>query len=187
MIKSNGKIENTEIAYCIYTPEREINPKAILQIAIKQNDTLAEFLTSNGVIVCGVDDDTINNQHLMYEFMRRKYRRLPYILLGNTTAQLYMKSSNYGNEIDGVILYGISSNSGFVQSIKSFFKDKPKKDWANDIPLSLPVLVIGNQSVYDQLVEAELNDISMIQSESKEDILMFINRVYDGIIELKIL
>lgn len=187
MIKSNGKIENTEIVYYIYTPEREINPKAILQIAIEQDDILAEFLTSNGVIVCGVDDNTINNQHLMYEFMRKKYRRLPYILMGNTTVQLYMQSSNYGNEIDGVILYGISSDLGFIQSIKSFFKDKPKKDWANHIPLSLPVFVIENQSVYDQLADAELNDISMIQSESKEDILAFINRVYDGIIEAKIL
>lgn len=159
--KSSNKIN--DIAYYVYTPEREITPKAILQIAhgmceyIERYEDFAEFLTSNGIVVCGHDhlghgktastlDDLgyfgerdgdkhlVQDLHIMYEIMRQKYRRLPYILLGHSMGsfitRLYMTSSNYGNEIDGVILCGTSGTDMPVRaglilaSLISAFKGK---------------------------------------------------------------
>ena len=145
MIKTTGTFKSsdkiTDVMYCVYMPEREINPKAILQIShgmceyIERYEKLAEFLTANGVVVCGNDhlghgktaSDTeklgyfgerdgdiylTRDLHILYEIMRQKYRRLPYILLGHSMGSFivrsYMTSSNYGNEIDGVILCGTS-------------------------------------------------------------------------------
>ena len=143
MIKTTGTFKSsdkiTDSAYYIYTPEREITPKAILQIShgmceyIERYEELAEFLTANGIVVCGNDhlghgktvSDTENlgyfgerdgdihlvqDIHILHDILRQKYRRLPYILLGHSMGSFivrsYMTAANYGNEIDGVILSG---------------------------------------------------------------------------------
>jgi Lysophospholipase len=317
MIKTTGTFKSsdkiTDVVYYVYTPEREINPKAILQIShgmceyIERYEELAEFLTANGVVVCGndhlghgktaadidnlgyfgdSDGDTylIRDVHSLYEIMRQKYRRLPYIMLGHSMGSFivrsYMTNTNYGNEIDGVILSGTSGadvpykygkliasvisilkgkkyrsktlrklifknyNHRFADESEEFSwitKDKDirnkytnddhcnfifttygyrdmfklletvsKDDWAGDIPLSLPVLFmsgtddpVGNygdgvKSIYEKLVDVELNDIALKLYDSDRheilnetdrltvfnDILGFVNHVYEGIVEV---
>lgn len=145
MIKTTGTFKSSnkinDIAYFVYTPEREINPKAILQIShgmceyIERYEEFAEFLTSNGIVVCGndhlghgktaVSNDELgyfgknngdkhlmSDLHLLHEILRQKYRRLPYVLFGHSMGSFvvrsYMTAENYGKEIDGVVLCGTS-------------------------------------------------------------------------------
>ena len=155
--------KETDIVYYVYTPEREIMPKAIVQIShgiceyVERYEELAEFLTANGVVVCGNDHlghgktaadpsklgyfgnsdgdkNLVHDIHTLYGIMRQKYRRLPYIMLGHSMGSFivrsYMTASNYGNEIDGVILCGTSGTNqpvGYgimLASVISVFKGK---------------------------------------------------------------
>jgi len=305
--------KETDIVYYVYTPEREVMPRAVLQIShgmceyIERYEELAEYLTSNGVVVCGNDHlghgktaaDTeklgyfgdsdgdknlVRDIHTLYEIMRQKYRRLPYIMLGHSMGSFivrsYMTAANYGNEIDGVIICGTSGMDqplryGIIMaSVISAFKGKmyrsktlrkvalknynqrfadendefswlskdpdirtkytaddhcnfiftaygyrdmfrllqeiSKDEWAADIPLSLPVMLIsgtddpvgnygdGVKAVYNKLDDAEVNDLTLKLYENDrheilnetdkslvfDDILGFVNRIYEGVLEV---
>lgn len=124
------------IAYYVWTPE--IPPVAVLQIShgmcefMERYEEFAFYLTERGIVVCGSDhlghgnsasaEDrgffgrTGGDGHLVDDIeglrliMRRRYRSLPYILLGHSMgsfiARVYMVK--YSDALDGVILSGTS-------------------------------------------------------------------------------
>ena len=122
-----------ELYYTLYMPED--NPIALVQHCHDSGEhmgyykALAEDLTSKGIIVCGCDqlghgkslkegepsgcigegpalDTLIADQKLVYDLMRKKYRYLPYLLLGQGmgTILLCRFMSLYKETADGMIL-----------------------------------------------------------------------------------
>ncbi len=119
--------------YTFFLPED--NPIALIQICHDQGEhigyyeALAEDLTQKGMIVCGCDqlghgrsinegeqpgcigegkalDALIEDQKLFYDLMRKKYRYLPYILLGQGmgVSVLCRWMALYKETADGIIL-----------------------------------------------------------------------------------
>ena len=140
-LSADGK---TQVAYSVYTPEGQ--PKAVIQLihgmceyADRYAD-LARFLTENGVVFCGNDhlghgrtaageenlgwfaesDGSgylIEDVRSLYLLMRKKYRRLPYIMLGHSMGSFILRAymTRYGDtedmlgtRLDGAILCGTS-------------------------------------------------------------------------------
>ena len=104
--------KETTIAYYVFTPEDQ-SPFAILQICHGMAEYLlryrdfAEFLNRKGIVVCGCDhkghgksigengtagyfgkgealDVLVKDQVNLVGIMRKKYRHLPYVLLGHS-------------------------------------------------------------------------------------------------------
>ena len=127
---------NNTVSYCIWTPDDA--PRAVVQIVhgmcehIERYDTFARFLTSKGIVVCGHDhighgnsvssdqelgffSNADGDKHIvadveqMRSIMRKKYRRLPYFLLGHSFGSFVARAyaSAYPAEnIDALILSG---------------------------------------------------------------------------------
>ncbi len=135
--KSSDNIH--DIVYYVYTPEDGIAPIAVVQLAhgmceyVERYEDLAEYLTSHGIIFCGADhlghgstalsndefgffgkenglDYVVSDIDLLRALMRKRYRMLPYILLGQSMGSFIARSYivNYRDAIDGVILAGTS-------------------------------------------------------------------------------
>ncbi|MCL2516991.1 MAG: alpha/beta hydrolase [Oscillospiraceae bacterium] len=173
------KTINAEEKYYIYTPEKETLPKAILQVT---NDIEAEFLTSNGVIVCGTEG---NDLHALYETMRRKYRSLPYIMMGQGMGSYLVRDyiSEHGKNIDGAVLVDVNPKKD--HSYKQIIKKIKKGKWLPNVPPSLSIFT-DDEALNDTFIEAELNDVTN-KSYSETNLLDFINYVYEGVIASKIL
>jgi len=169
------KTINAEENYFIYSPEKDILPKAILQVT---NDIDAEFFTANGVIVCG---STNNDLYAMYETMRKKYRSLPYIMMGTGIGSYLVREyiSIHGKNIDGAVLVDVNPKKD--RAYKKFKKNK----WLADVPPSLSIFT-DDETLNDTLIEAELNDITY-KPYNETNLLEFINYVYEGVIASKIL
>ncbi len=137
--------KKTEIRYVVYTPA--MPPHAILQIVHGMNGTVAGyqefalFMAQHGVIVCGEDhighglstteeekwhfgsgemtDILVSDIAYLTSILRRKYRRLPYILLGHSLGSFLVRAlitvPAHTEKIDGAILMGTSAErpSGF--------------------------------------------------------------------------
>ena len=143
--KSSNNAADT--AYYIYTPEKDIIPKAILQIVhgmyeyIECYEELAEFMTANGVILCGNDHQghgksiknpdelgyfgstdgekyMVEDARQLYDIMRRKYRRLAYVMLGHGTGSLVLRQYmiQYGLSLDGAIICGTGVSADSVKA-----------------------------------------------------------------------
>ena len=132
----------------------EVAPVAVFQIAhgvcehIGRYDEFARFLASNGFIVCGNDHighgKSVNNEdelgftaekegyrrfvddmHILYSIMHRKYPDLPYILFGHSMGSLCARvyASTFGSELSGLIICGTAQvPSGLDFSISTLEK-----------------------------------------------------------------
>lgn len=124
------------IVYYVYTPE--IPPVAVLQIAhgmceyTECYEEFAGYLTGLGIVVCGNDhlghgstalpedrgffggtgggDHLVDDLEGLRAVMRRRYRNLPYILLGHSMGSFVARAYiiKYTDKLDGVILSGTS-------------------------------------------------------------------------------
>ena len=115
----------------------EVTPVAVFQIAhgvaehIGRYDHFARFLASNGFVVCGndhighglsVNDEEdlgftaekegyrrfVDDMHILYSIMHKRYPELPYILFGHSMGSLCARvyASSFGTELSGLILCG---------------------------------------------------------------------------------
>ena len=132
-LSSNGM---SQITYYTFLPEG--NPVAILQICHGMAEHLmryadfAAYMVEKGVIVCGCDhlghgksipedgapgylgdegkalDVLVADQRLLVLEMRKKYKHLPYILLGHSMGSFVTRRfiSEYRDLIDGAIICG---------------------------------------------------------------------------------
>lgn len=132
--------KSCDVAYYIYTP-LEHAPKAVLQISHGMCEYIERYeregfisdMTARGYVVCGCDhlghgktaptedergyfaeyETLADNQKLLYEIMRKTYRRLPYILFGHSMGSFVARDYmiRYGSTLDGVVLCGTSGTS----------------------------------------------------------------------------
>lgn len=115
----------------------EVTPKGVVQIAhgvaehIGRYDDFAKFLASNGFVVCGNDhighgksvDDIedlgftaekdgyrrfVDDMHILYSIMHKRYPELPYILFGHSMGSLCARlyASAFGTELSGLVICG---------------------------------------------------------------------------------
>ena len=123
--------------HCRIWQDDEKEPKAVFQIAhgvseyIERYDEFACFLASNGYIVCGNDhlghgksvdsfDDLgftaeedgdlrmIDDMHILYSIMHKRYPALPYYLFGHSMGSFCARvyATSFWNELSGLILCG---------------------------------------------------------------------------------
>ena len=123
--------------HCRIWQDDEKEPKAVFQIAhgvseyIERYDEFACFLASNGYIVCGNDhlghgksvdsfDDLgftaeedgdlrmIDDMHILYSIMHKRYPTLPYYLFGHSMGSFCARvyATSFWNELSGLILCG---------------------------------------------------------------------------------
>ena len=123
--------------HCRIWQDDEKEPKAVFQIAhgvseyIERYDEFACFLASNGYIVCGndhlghgksvdsfddlgftaeVDGDLrmIDDMHILYTIMHKRYPTLPYYLFGHSMGSFCARvyATSFWNELSGLILCG---------------------------------------------------------------------------------
>ena len=123
--------------HCRIWQNDEIEPKAVFQIAhgvseyIERYDEFACFLAENGYIVCGNDhlghgksvdsfDDLgftaeedgdlrmIDDMHILYSIMHKRYPTLPYYLFGHSMGSFCARvyATSFWNELSGLILCG---------------------------------------------------------------------------------
>lgn len=128
--------------------------KAVFQIAhgvcehIGRYDEFAEFLAKNGYVVCGNDHighgksvaseadlgftaekegyrRFVDDMHILYNIMHRRYPDLPYYLFGHSMGSLCARvyASTFGTELAGLILCGTAQ----VPSGLSMFVDTLEK------------------------------------------------------------
>lgn len=117
--------------------DNEVEPVAVLQIAhgvcehIGRYEDFAVFLASKGFIVCGNDhighgksvsceEDLgftaekdgyrrfVDDMHILYNIMHRKYPELPYFMFGHSMGSLCARvyASTFGTELAGLIICG---------------------------------------------------------------------------------
>ncbi len=125
--------QKTNCAYYVYTPEQ--NPRAILQIChgmceyVERYEELASYLTEKGFIVCGEDhlghgntaapedygyfgaegyEGLIKNVETLKCIMRKRYRSLPYILLGHSMGSFIARQYviDYPDGVDALVICG---------------------------------------------------------------------------------
>ena len=123
--------------HCRIWQDDEKEPKAVFQIAhgvseyIERYDEFACFLASNGYIVCGNDhlghgksvdsfEDLgftaekdgdlrmIDDMHILYSIMHKRYPTLPYYLFGHSMGSFCARvyATSFWNELSGLILCG---------------------------------------------------------------------------------
>lgn len=123
--------------HCRIWQDDEKEPTAVFQIAhgvseyIERYDEFACFLASNGYIVCGNDhlghgksvdsfDDLgftaeedgdlrmIDDMHILYTIMHKRYPTLPYYLFGHSMGSFCARvyATSFWNELSGLILCG---------------------------------------------------------------------------------
>ena len=123
--------------HCRIWQDDEKEPKAVFQIAhgvseyIERYDEFACFLASNGYIVCGNDhlghgksvdsfEDLgftaeedgdlrmIDDMHILYSIMHKRYPTLPYYLFGHSMGSFCARvyATSFSDELSGLILCG---------------------------------------------------------------------------------
>lgn len=139
--KSCDKVH--DIHYTVWEP-REL-PRAILQIShgmcehSERYEPFAEYLSANGVVVCALDhlghgksvaDESelgyfgekgshrflAADQDSLRALMRKKYRRLPYILFGHSMGSFVARDyiARYADNIDGAVICGTAGTNKAV-------------------------------------------------------------------------
>jgi len=129
---SNGR---SKVKYYVYTPEG--NPRAVVQIVhgmceyFGRYDEVATYLCENGFVVCGHDqighgysadgDDDLGffadsdgdkyvvaDVGLLRDIMKKKYRSLPYILIGHSFGSFVSRAyvATHNDAVDALILSG---------------------------------------------------------------------------------
>lgn len=131
-----------------------VEPTAVFQIShgvsehIERYNDFAEFLAGKGYIVCGndhighgksvdCDDDLgytcekegyrrmVDDMHILYSIMHRRYPELPYILFGHSMGSLCARvyASAFGADLAGLIICGTAqAPSGLNFTIDTFEK-----------------------------------------------------------------
>ncbi len=131
-----------------------VEPSAVFQIShgvgehMGRYSEFAEFLASKGFIVCGNDhighgksvdceDDLgftaekdgyrrmVDDMHILYSIMHRRYPELPYILFGHSMGSLCARvyASTFGADLAGLIICGtVQVPSGLDFTIDTFDK-----------------------------------------------------------------
>ena len=154
----------------------EVTPIAVIQIAhgvaehIGRYDDFAEFLASNGFIVCGNDHlghgksvnspeelgftaekdgyrRFVDDMHILYSIMHKKYPELPYYLFGHSMGSLCARvyTSTFGTELAGLIICGtaqVPSGLDFVINTVDKLVDKLEKVLYNFI-IKIAFLLYG--------------------------------------------
>ena len=136
--------KETEIAYYVYTPDQ--TPKGIFHILhglfeyTERYEHFASVLCDNGFVVCGADmrghGKSVKTKEGLGYFgdkngceyfsrdveelrliMRKKYRRLPYIMFGHGMGSLVLRDYmiDHGRDIDGAIISGTVGNGYSVK------------------------------------------------------------------------
>ena len=126
-----------DVTYYVYTPKDP--PKAILQIShgmceyIERYEPFISFMCQNSILVCGNDhighgksigtEDDLGyfgheggdeafaaDLNELYNIMRKKYRRLPYILFGHSMGSFVCRDyiARFTDTVDGAIICGTS-------------------------------------------------------------------------------
>lgn len=128
--------KSCDVAYYVFTPDR--NPKAVLQISHGMCEHIERYeregfvadMTARGYVVCGCDHlghgktapseaergyfadykALADNQRLLYDIMRKTYRRLPYILFGHSMGSFVARDyiARHGSTLDGAVICGTS-------------------------------------------------------------------------------
>lgn len=140
-IPSNDGIH--ELNYAVW--ETAELPRAILQIShgmcehIERYDEFAEYLASRGIVVCALDhlghgksvkDEgelgyfgekgshrfLAADQDALRAQLRKKYRRLPYVMLGHSMGSFVVRDyiARYAQNIDGAIICGTAGTNKAV-------------------------------------------------------------------------
>ena len=116
-----------------------VPPRAVLQLThgmceyIERYEEFAKFLTARGVIFCGADhlghgasvsspddfgyfggsyENLIDDQEQLRVIMRKRYRSLPYIMLGHSMGSFVARAyiAKYKSALDGVIICGTAGS-----------------------------------------------------------------------------
>ena len=185
--ESSNSLDN--IAYYVWTPAG--NPRAVVQIVhgmcehMGRYEELAQFLASKGIVVCGHDllghghtassDEDLGffasndgDKYLLEDveklrcIMRKKYRRLPYFLLGHSFGSFIARAyaAAYPEEsIDALIISGtcgddLPAKAGKIAAnIISFFRGKRHRS-----PLLFKLAFGGyNKRFTDEIKESKGN------------------------------
>lgn len=123
--------------YCRIWQDDEVEPKAVFQIAhgvsehIQRYDEFACFLAKEGYVVCGndhighgrsaeceedlgftADEDgdkrMIDDMHILYNIMHKRYPSLPYYLFGHSMGSFCARvyATSFWHELSGLVLCG---------------------------------------------------------------------------------
>ena len=185
--------------HCRIWQDDEKEPKAVFQIAhgvseyIERYDEFACFLASNGYIVCGNDhlghgksvdsfDDLgftaeedgdlrmIDDMHILYTIMHKRYPTLPYYLFGHSMGSFCARvyATSFWNELAGLILCGtgelpsaavvmeepirlLCRKLGARASVPSALLDKMQTLWMRDAKTSKDWLSQNEENVQNYI------------------------------------
>lgn len=136
----DGNIISTDkkntIAYTIYEPR---SPRAVVHIVhgmseyFGRYEKFARYLADNGVVVIGSDlighgrtapneseyghfedyNVLVEDQKLLIEVIRRKYRTLPYVIFGHSMGSFIVRSfiMRHGGDVDGAVICGTAGRN----------------------------------------------------------------------------
>lgn len=147
--------EKRKVSYFIYEPKCEI--KGIVQIShgmceyIERYEDFADFMTSNGWIVCGNDHlghgisamergelgyfseshgwkHCVRDLYAMRQLMRQKYSDVPYVLLGHSMGSFIARAflAKYRNAVDGAVIVGTSAGNPRLTGTQLVLVDRIK-------------------------------------------------------------
>jgi alpha-beta hydrolase superfamily lysophospholipase len=111
--------KKTAVRYYVYEPVKGTAPFAVLQLIHGMNEYIEKyegfisFLTDTGVVVCGCDqlghgetaaesdagffaeksgwEHITDDQHVLYEIMRKRYRSLTYVMFGHSMGSIILR------------------------------------------------------------------------------------------------
>lgn len=172
--------------HCCIWQDDETEPKGVFQIAhgvsehIERYAPLAEFLAKQGYIVCGNDhlghgksvesnEDfgffaeengdlrMIDDMHILYTIMHKRYPELPYYLLGHSMGSFCVRvyATAFYNELSGIVICGTGELPSAAVVLEEPVKFLCKKMGARAaVPASL-LDKLGNLGVKDPRTEKD--------------------------------
>ena len=180
----------------------EVTPVAVFQIAhgvcehIGRYDEFARFLASNGYVVCGNDHighgksvDTmedlgftaekdgyrrfVDDMHILYSIMHKRYPELPYILFGHSMGSLCARvyASTFGAELSGLILCGTAQLPSGLEFFIDTLDKATDKFGARTVNHTLASMLNKVSSLRISDKETDLDWLSI----NKENVIEYIN------------
>lgn len=180
----------------------EVTPVAVFQIAhgvcehIGRYDEFARFLASNGYVVCGNDHighgksvDTmedlgftaekdgyrrfVDDMHILYSIMHKRYPELPYILFGHSMGSLCARvyASTFGAELSGLILCGTAQLPSGLEFFIDTLDKATEKFGARTVNHTLASMLNKVSSLRISDKETDLDWLSI----NKENVIEYIN------------